>query len=110
MSSAMGDPNSPYRAGFVEIINELRAAIQPIQQLSNAIQQEAAGPQFDDVQAAGLFRHELRNPLGAIKGFSEMIEEDVDDETVLPLAQQLVAKVDTILDRITDVTTLASET
>ena len=47
----------------------------------------------ETANAASMLRHELRNPLGAIKGFGEMIEEDLEDGPILPLAQQLLTEI-----------------
>lgn len=61
-------------------------------------------------KAASILHHELRNPLGAIKGFGEMVEEDLEDlgdEAVLPLAQQLLAEVNGVLARLETVVTFS---
>ena len=61
----------------------------------------------ETANAASMLRHELRNPLGAIKGFGEMIEEDLEDGPILPLAQQLLTEINTLLTRLETLVTFS---
>ena len=61
----------------------------------------------ETANAASMLRHELRNPLGAIKGFGEMIEEDLEDGPIFPLAQQLLTEINTLLTRLETLVTFS---
>ena len=104
------DPSFDDILPFMEGIGQAAAMLKSmVEDLSRecALDDLLAKVEGETANVASMLRHELRNPLGAIKGFGEMIEEDLEDGPVLPLAQQLLNEINTLLTRLETLVTFS---
>ena len=96
----------PFMEGIGQAAAMLNTMVRDLSR-EDALDDLLAKVEGETANAASMLRHELRNPLGAIKGFGEMIEEDLEDGPILPLAQQLLTEINTLLTRLETLVTFS---
>lgn len=96
----------PFMEGIGQAAAMLNTMVQDLSR-EDALDNLLAKAGGETANAGSMLRHELRNPLGAIKGFGEMIEEDLEDGPILPLAQQLLTEINTLLTRLETLVTFS---
>ena len=96
----------PFMEGIGQAAAMLKTMVRDLSR-EDALDDLLAKVAGETANAASMLRHELRNPLGAIKGFGEMIEEDLEDGPILPLAQQLLTEINTLLTRLETLVTFS---
>jgi signal transduction histidine kinase len=100
--------------GYAELLLELaRPAHRPdlllIQQaitdllalIDRVLPADGAGGPGADPEQESLLRHDLRNPLNAIKGYAELLLEDIEDQedaALRPDLEKLLGETDSLLD------------
>src|SRR6056297_187701 len=100
------------RTGPEEALEDLEKIATAASQLSRMIQELAAGHREleDNPEAEAKLRHDLRSPINAIIGYSEMVLEDFEDDlqgsaardllAILNEARRLAGQIDTAVDTV----------
>ena len=109
---------TPLLAGFQDDVERIGAAVSDLTALIDRVlpvDGEAELPPADKVgDFESRLRHDLRNPLNAVKGYTELLLEEIGEETgaTQPDLERLLVETDALLgqlDRIVDFSGLASE-
>ncbi len=111
--------NTPPLVDFQEDVERIGAAVNDLTALIDRVlpagrETELPPPdKVDDFESR--LRHDLRNPLNAVKGYTELLLEEIGGETgaAQPDLEKLLIETDALLgqlDRIVDFSGLASET
>jgi len=74
---------------FERVFESARMTFQRLADLTEEGHEDALFEDRSPHEAARFFRHELRNPMGAIKGYAEMLIEDLGDIDAEALAKEV---------------------